>query len=46
MIFFNGEIPMLEKYLSPLVTVAILFSITGYILAMSVIFPASEWIVK
>lgn len=46
MIFFNGEINMLEKYASPLVTFAILFSITGYVILMNYFVPVSEWYVK
>lgn len=49
MIFFNGEITMLgktEKIASPLFTLVLLFSITGYVLLINLLLPATGMFVK
>lgn len=46
MITFNGEITMLEKYVSPLVTFVILFSITGYVILMNLFIPECNLLIK
>ena len=46
MIYFNGEISMLEKYASGVVTFVILFSIAGYILIINSLLPFSGCFVK